>query len=93
LEWNVTVSSATLRRRPNIAGSSVSIVVFELGTIRPIRYARERFVIDGSFVQPQPSASYDSGTAIRPLRALAVHAVFKGGRSQAIGSGVGWLVA
>jgi hypothetical protein len=33
LEWNVNVSFATSDRRMSICGISVSIVVFELGTI------------------------------------------------------------
>ena len=38
LEWNVNRSSGNSRaRRANISGSSVSIVVFELGTINPSR--------------------------------------------------------
>jgi hypothetical protein len=33
LEWNVNRSGSTASRARNIAGISVSIVVFELGTI------------------------------------------------------------
>ena len=36
-EWNVNRSGAWRSRRRNSSGSSVSIVVFELGTISPIR--------------------------------------------------------
>lgn len=38
LEWKVKRSSELVRaRRANISGSSVSMVVFELGTIKPSR--------------------------------------------------------
>jgi hypothetical protein len=37
-EWKVKTSPVLAPRRANIAGSSVSIVVFELGTISPIRW-------------------------------------------------------
>ena len=40
LEWNVNRSGDTASRERSSAGISVSIVVFELGTICPMRYVR-----------------------------------------------------
>jgi hypothetical protein len=37
LEWKVKRSPVTRARRASISGTSVSIVVFELGTISPMR--------------------------------------------------------
>src|SRR5687767_11180989 len=51
LEWNVKRSGATASRARSIAGISVSIVVFELGTICPIRYV---LATNRSLFAPEP---------------------------------------
>ena len=42
LEWNVKLSGSSSARRRRSSGISVSIVVFELGTISPMRYGMRR---------------------------------------------------
>jgi hypothetical protein len=44
-EWNVNRSGATSSRRRSSAGISVSMVVFELGTIIPTRYGWLRLIV------------------------------------------------
>src|SRR5581483_2009082 len=64
LEWNVKRSGAAAARRASMAGISVSIVVFELGTMSPMRYVRV-MCLPSSVTNPSRGAS----SPPRPWRA------------------------